>query len=69
VEETQQTTQRWTTPERPVAHLETTMLEALVAVLGPQFAMERLTSVVPVVVVVPVELEINSTEALASHPT
>jgi hypothetical protein len=39
VEETQQTTQRWTTPERPVAHLETTMLEALVAVLGPQFAM------------------------------
>jgi hypothetical protein len=68
-EETQQTTLRWATLERSVAHLETTMLEALVAVLEPQFAMERLTSVVPVVVVVPVELEINSTEALASHPT
>jgi hypothetical protein len=69
VGETHQTTLRWATPERSVAHLEMATLVAMVAVLEMQAAMQRLTSVVPVVVVVPVELEINSTEGLASHPT
>jgi hypothetical protein len=45
--------------ERSVVHLEMEMLVAMVEVLEPWVAMQRLTFVVPVVVVVQAELEMD----------
>jgi hypothetical protein len=52
--------------EPSVVHQEMETLVAMVVVLELQVAMQRLTIVVPVVVVVPAELEAVSMEARAS---